>query len=144
MAANPIATPESGAMPPVWQQWRWRILLLLFLVTVINFVDRQTLSVVAPVLRKQLHLSNTDYGRIVAAFMLGMTLGEFPMGWLMDRAGVRTGFSFSVIWWSLAAGMHTVARSALHFSAVAVLDGHGRMRQFFGRNEGGFGLVPGA
>ena len=58
------AAPAGGAMPAGWRQYRWRILALLFLVTVINFVHRQTLSVVAPVLREQLHLTNTDYGRI--------------------------------------------------------------------------------
>ena len=73
------AAPSGGAMPAAWRQYRWRILALLFLVTVINFVHRQTLSVVAPVLREQLHLTNTDYGRIVSAFMFGMMVGEFPL-----------------------------------------------------------------
>jgi hypothetical protein len=55
-------------MPPVWRQVRWLVLTLVFLVTVVNFVDRQTLSVVAPVIREKFHLSNTDYGRIVWEF----------------------------------------------------------------------------
>jgi ACS family hexuronate transporter-like MFS transporter len=119
-------------MPPVWLQWRWRILTLLFLVTVINFVHRQTLSVVAPVLREQFHLTNTDYGRIVSAFMFGMMVGEFPVGWLMDRIGVLNGFSFSVVWWSLAAALHAAARSVFQFSAVRFWMGTGECGNFSG------------
>jgi len=54
-------------MPPLWRQVRWQVLTLLFLVTVINFVHRLTLSVVAPVVQQEFHLSNADYGRIVSA-----------------------------------------------------------------------------
>ncbi len=121
-----------GAMPPVWRQVRWHILGLLFLVTVVNFVDRQTLSVVAPVLREQFHLSNTDYGRIVSAFMFGMMVGEFPVGWLMDRIGVRGGLSFSVLWWSVATCLHSVARSALQFSVFRFWMGTGECGNFSG------------
>ena len=76
-------------MPPLHKQVRWWILGLLFCVTVINFVDRQALSVLAPVIRDTFHLSNTQYGTIVSWFQFGMVVGEFPMGWLMDRVGVR-------------------------------------------------------
>ena len=100
--------------------------------TVINFVHRQTLSVVAPVLRQQLHLSNTDYGRIVSFFMFGMMVGEFPVGSLMDRIGVRGGFSFSVAWWSLAATMHTFARTVVQFCGVRFWMGSGECGNFSG------------
>ncbi len=106
------------------------MLALLFLVTVINFVDRQTLSVTAPVLREQFHLSNVAYGRIVSAFMLGMMLGEFPVGWIMDRWGVRQGLSWAVLWWSLATGLHAVARSALQFSIFRFWMGTGECGNF--------------
>jgi ACS family hexuronate transporter-like MFS transporter len=129
MKSVPDASLDSV---PIWQQIRWRILALLFLVTVINFVDRQTLSVVAPVIREQFHLSATDYGKIVSSFMLGMMVGEFPIGWMMDRAGVRTGFSFAVIWWSIATGLHSVARSALQFSGLRFWMGTGECGNFSG------------
>jgi len=119
-------------MPPLWRQVRWQVLTLLFLVTVINFVHRLTLSVVAPVVQQEFHLSNADYGRIVSAFMFGMLVGEFPIGWLMDRAGVRTGFSFSVVWWSLAAGLHSIARSAVQFSVFRFWMGTGECGNFSG------------
>jgi ACS family hexuronate transporter-like MFS transporter len=118
-------------MPPV-RQVRWWILALLFLVTVINFVDRQSLSIVAPVLRDSLHLSNTDYGRIVAAFQAGMMLAEFPMGLLMDKRGVRFGFSFAVLWWSLANGLHVFARTMMQFSVLRFWLGTGECGNFSG------------
>jgi len=126
------ASRDPSALPPVWRQWRWRILTLLFLITVINFVHRQTLAVLQPVLRDQFHFSNTEYGRILSAFMLGMMMGEFPVGWLMDRIGVRKGFSFSVVWWSLAAALHTFAGSVFQFAVVRFWMGSGECGNFSG------------
>ena len=125
-------THPIPSMPPVWRQVRWSVLALLFCVTVINFVDRQSLSIVAPKLRDSLHLSNTDYGVIVSCFMFGMLSGEFPMGWLMDRKGVRFGLSFAVAWWSLANALHAAARSMLQFSVLRFWLGTGECGNFSG------------
>ncbi|MBI1792447.1 MAG: MFS transporter, partial [Acidobacteria bacterium] len=114
---------------------RWRILALLFLATVINFVDRQALSVVAPVLRDQYRMSNQQYAFIVASFQLGMTLGEFPMGMLMDRWGVRRGFTFAVVWWSMANLLHGAARSVMHFSLLRFWLGTGECGNFSGATK---------
>ncbi len=119
-------------MPPLLGQIRWRILALLLLVTVINFVDRQSLSVVAPILRDELKLSNTDYGFIVGAFQFGMMAGEFPMGWLMDRRGTRIGLTFAVIWWSLANALHAFARSAVQFASLRFWLGTGECGNYSG------------
>lgn len=122
----------APALPPLWRQVRWGILTLLFLVTVINFVDRQSLSIVAPLLRESLKLSNTDYGIIVSGFMLGMMAGEFPMGWLMDRRGVQFGLSFAVAWWSLANGLHALAGSMVQFTLLRFWLGTGECGNFSG------------
>src|SRR5262245_20737542 len=90
---------------------RWRLLLLLLGAMTINIFDRQVLSLVAPVVREQLHLSNTDYGRILFCFLLGMTLGQIPAGLLLDRVGPRRAFTFLVLWWSTASFLHAWARS---------------------------------
>jgi ACS family hexuronate transporter-like MFS transporter len=132
MAAAPYPGSASLAMPPLLRQVRWRILALLFCITIINFVDRQSLSIVAPLLRESLTLSNTDYGIIVAAFQMGMMLGEFPMGSLMDRFGVRFGFSFAVTWWSIANALHSIARSMLHFSFLRFWLGTGECGNYSG------------
>ena len=120
-------------MPPVWRQARWRILVLLFFVTVVNFVDRLTLSFVAPVLRDTFQLSNADYGVIVSGFVLGMMVGELPMGMLMDRKGVRFGLSFAVVWWSVANALHALGRSKLQFSLLRFWMGTGEC----GNDRGG-------
>ncbi len=111
---------------------RWRILGLLFLVTVINFVDRQSLSVVAPLLRDNLRLSNEDYGLIVASFSFGMLCGEFPMGWLMDRKGARFGLSFAVVWWSIANCLHAFGFAKFHFAALRYWLGTGECGNYSG------------
>jgi len=111
---------------------RWWILGLLFLVTVINFVDRQSLSVVAPLLRDQLRFSNEDYGLIVACFSFGMMAGEFPMGWLMDRKGVRFGLGFAVIWWSIANCLHAFGSAKAHFAVLRFWLGTGECGNYSG------------
>ena len=132
LATAPAPISRDYWAIPVWRQVRWRILALLFLITVINFVDRQTLSVVAPTLRDTFHLSNTEYGFIGSAFMAGMLLAEFPMGYFMDRIGVRAGLSFAVVWWSIATALHSVAGSFLQFSLLRFWMGTGECGNFSG------------
>jgi MFS transporter, ACS family, aldohexuronate transporter len=99
-----VSTQTNPALEPKISSRRWLILSLLFALTVINFIDRQTVSVLAPLIRQTFHLSNEAYGRIVAAFQLGMMGGELPMGWIMDRWGCRLGMCAAVCWWSAATG----------------------------------------
>ncbi len=122
-------------MPPVHRQVRWTILALLFLVTVINFVDRQALSVMAPIIRDTFQLSNTQYGTIVSCFQLGMVVGEFPMGWLMDRVGVRIGLTGAVVWWSLASALHATAGSLWSFRLFRFWLGTGECANYSGGNK---------
>ncbi|HEX4166617.1 MAG TPA: MFS transporter [Bryobacteraceae bacterium] len=111
---------------------RWIILSLLVSITMINFIDRQTLSVLAPKIREILHLSHEAYGRIVAAFQFGMMTGEFPVGRLMDRWGVRLGLSAAVFWWSIATGLHAFARSGFQLGALRFWMGTGECGNFSG------------
>jgi MFS transporter, ACS family, hexuronate transporter len=127
--------PAGVAMPPIHRQVRWWILCLLFCVTMINFIDRQTLSVTAPKLREIFRLSNTQYGLIVSAFQFGMVAGEFPMGWLMDWRGARFGLAFAVLWWSIANAMHAFARSLTHFSLFRFWLGTGECGNYSGGNK---------
>lgn len=82
---------------------------LVFWATTINYMDRQTLSVVAPVLRDEFHMSDLSYARIVSAFMLAYTVMNGVSGPLIDRLGTRLGYSLCVAWWSAAAMLHAVA-----------------------------------
>ena len=118
-----MTTSASGEVTPggvaqtqigtVMLRRRWVILALLFSIIVINFIDRQTLSMLAPVLRSVFHLSNTAYGRIVAALQFGMMSGEFPVGWLMDRWGARLGLTAAVLLWSVITGTQFFTKSGL-------------------------------
>lgn len=132
MSDQEAALKAPMNLPPLHMQVRWWILALLFLVTVINFVDRLTLSYVAPVLKETFHLSNTDYGFIVSWFLFGMMVGELPMGWLMDRKGPKFGFSFAVIWWSLANALHAIGQSKWQFSLFRFWMGTGECGNYSG------------
>jgi ACS family hexuronate transporter-like MFS transporter len=111
---------------------RWVVLALLCAITVINFIDRQTVSVLAPVIKQFFHLSNGAYGRIVAAFQFGMMSGELPMGWLMDRVGCRLGLCAAVIWWSAATGMQAFVRSGVQLGGTRFWMGSGECGNYSG------------
>src|SRR6202789_1031339 len=117
-ARNPVAGGPASRS-------RWIVLSMLLAITIINFIDRQTVSVLAPVIRQNLHLSNEQYGRIVAAFQFGMMTGEFPMGWLMDRWGVRFGLLGAVLWWSAATGTQTLTKSGVQLGLTRFWMGTG-------------------
>lgn len=110
----------------------WFILALLFLLTVILFLARQALSVMAPVLTRAFHLSNAAYGRIVSALGLGMMAGEFPMGALMDRLGARQGLSIAIAWWSVASGSLAISGSGLALGLSQLWKGTGECGAYSG------------
>ena len=96
---------------------RWWIIGLVFLATLINYIDRLTLSVLGPVITKDLGLSNTAFGGIVAWFLLAYTISQGVSGRLYDRIGTRLGFMLSITVWSLAAMAHAFARGIVSLSA---------------------------
>jgi MFS transporter, ACS family, hexuronate transporter len=130
-ASDPEVT-DRPSPPRLSASARWITLTLLFTVTVINFVDRQTVSILAPVLRDILYLTNEQYGRIVSAFQFGMMTGEFPMGWLMDRWGVRFGLAGAVLWWSIATGTQSFARSGVQLGLTRYWMGTGESGNYSG------------
>ncbi|HEV8617498.1 MAG TPA: MFS transporter [Methylomirabilota bacterium] len=112
--------------------YRWTVCALLFVVTTINYVDRQVLSILAPTLQRELHWSEADYGDIVSWFSLVYACGFLGAGWLLDRIGVRRGFAIAVVAWSLAAIGHAFARTTAGFSAARALLGLGESANFPG------------
>lgn len=104
---------------------RWAIIALPFFATLINYLDRQVLSVAAPILRMQFHLSDIDYSRIVFAFMLAYTIMNGISGIWIDRLGTRAGYGLFVGWWSLCALLHAFARGALSLGVFRFLLGIG-------------------
>ena len=98
---------------------------LAFWATVINYLDRQTLSVAAPVLRDQFHMSNTEYSRVLFAFLLAYTIMNGVSGPLIDRLGTRLGYGLCIAWWSAAAFLHAFARGAASLGVFRFLLGIG-------------------
>lgn len=123
---------SEGAIEVRDRRRPWLILCVLFLLTVIMFVARQALSVMAPVLRSVFHLSNEQYGKIVSALGLGMMSGEFPMGMLMDWLGARLGLSVAVAWWSAATGSLALAGSGLQLGLSQLWKGTGECGAYSG------------
>ncbi|MBL8290339.1 MAG: MFS transporter [Bryobacterales bacterium] len=116
--------PEQIGHPAI-VAGRWGILALLFLSIAINLLDRQVLSVMAPLIRDDLKLSNTEYSYIVFAFTLGLTLAQVPAGMWLDRRGARFGLPVIMMVWSAANALHALARSVVHFCAFRFLLGIG-------------------
>ena len=101
------------------------MIALAFFATLINYLDRQALSVAAPILRAQFHLSNIDYSRILFAFMLAYTIMNGFSGLVIDRLGTRAGYALFVGWWSLCAILHAFARGVLSLEIFRFLLGMG-------------------
>jgi len=104
---------------------RWWIVSLVFLATLINYIDRLTISVLAPVITKDLGLTNTQYGGVVTWFLLAYTISQGLSGKLYDSIGTRLGFVVSIVVWSCAAVAHAFARGIGSLSAFRFLLGLG-------------------
>jgi ACS family hexuronate transporter-like MFS transporter len=104
---------------------RWWIGGLLFASTVINYIDRQTLSLLAPYLKIQYHWTNSDYANLAIAFRVAYTIGQTAFGRLMDRVGTRRGLTITVIWYSIVSMSTSFARGLYSFATFRFLLGAG-------------------
>ena len=104
---------------------RWLMIGLVFLATVINYIDRQTVSVLKTSISQDLGLSNADYAAIQNSFLLFYGISQMVSGRLYDIIGTRLGFVFSIVVWSLAALAHATARTATAFGVWRAALGFG-------------------
>lgn len=111
-------------------RWRWVICALLFLATTVNYIDRQVLGILAPELQKTIGWSEVEYGYIVTSFQAAYALGMLLSGRLLDVVGIRNGFALALIFWSLAAMAHALARSAFGFGVARFALGLGESANF--------------
>ena len=95
---------------------RWLMVGLIFLATVINYVDRQTVSVLKKSISDDLGLSNPEYAAIQNAFLIAYAVSQMLSGRLYDVVGTRVGFTVSIVVWSIAAVAHSAARYAICWS----------------------------
>lgn len=94
---------------PVIGRYRWTICGLLFFATTVNYLDRQVLSLLAPLLSKEFGWSNTDYANITAVFQFVYAIAMLFAGRFIDAIGTKRAFAIAVAVWSLGAAMHAFA-----------------------------------
>ena len=104
---------------------RWWIGALLFASTVINYIDRQTLSLLAPYLKLEYHWTNSDYANLAIAFRVAYSIGQSVFGRFMDRVGTRRGLTFTVIGYSIISMATSLARGFYSFATFRFLLGAG-------------------
>lgn len=104
---------------------RWWIIGLIALVTIINYIDRNALSIMWPTISKDLNLSKDDYKWIVILFMSAYAISQSVSGKIYDKIGTRFGFVFSILIWSFSSGLHGLSNSLLTFGTLRVTLGFG-------------------
>jgi MFS transporter, ACS family, aldohexuronate transporter len=120
----PVASTVAAGEVKV-PRLRWLIIGLVFLATLINYIDRLTVSVLAPVITEALKLSNLEYASLGTWFLLAYTISQGASGRLYDQIGARRGFTLSITVWSLAAMAHAFSRGLGSLSVFRFLLGLG-------------------
>lgn len=128
--------PAPGPARRTIRGLRWYIGGLFFLSTVINYIDRQTLSVLAPHLKVEFTWSNADFALVVISFRVAYAFGQTGAGRLLDRVGTRRGLSAGVAFYSLAAMLTSLASGLRSFCAFRFLLGAGESANWPGATKG--------
>jgi len=110
--------------------YRWVVCALLFAATTINYIDRQILALIKPILDEQLHWTNEQFGYVNGAFQGAYALGLLIFGWFIDRYGTKIGYAVSIAAWSAAALGHALVFSIGGFLVARVALGLGEGGNF--------------
>ena len=130
-----LAGQKDSGRPRFMRSLRWWIGGILFASTVINYIDRQTLSILAPYLKQEYHWTNVDYANIAIAFRLAYSIGQSVCGRLMDRVGTRRGLTISVMWYSIVSVLTSLASSTFSFGVFRFLLGAGESANWPGASK---------
>jgi ACS family hexuronate transporter-like MFS transporter len=130
-----LAGQKDSGRPRFIRSLRWWIGGILFASTVINYIDRQTLSILAPYLKQEYHWTNVDYANIAIAFRLAYSIGQSVCGRLMDRVGTRRGLTISVTWYSIISVLTSLANSTFSFGVFRFLLGAGESANWPGASK---------
>ncbi len=130
---------------------RWWIAGLLFLSTVVNYIDRQTFSVLGPILKQEFRWTNADFALAIIAFRVAYSFGQLGSGRLLDRLGTRLGLTLTVAFYSAVAMTTSLASGLLSFCAFRFLLGLGEsanwpgatkaVSEWFPRKESGWAVA---
>ncbi|WP_418383592.1 MFS transporter [Akkermansia sp.] len=115
---------------PRQDSFRWMILFMLFAATTINYLDRQILSILKPILDQELGWTDAQYGMIMSIFQASYAVGLTMFGWIIDKYGARMGFAISIIWWSVGALSHAFAVGVKSMGLSRVILGLGEGGNF--------------
>jgi ACS family hexuronate transporter-like MFS transporter len=126
-SATAAALSEVGARIG---RYRWVICGLLFFATTVNYIDRQVLGILSKDLKVAIGWTEVDYGNIVAAFNAAYAFGLLVAGRLMDKVGTKVGYTLAIVWWSLAAMAHSLARTPFGFGVARASLGIGEAGNF--------------
>jgi len=132
MPASAQATELNGR--PI-RNLRWWIGALLFASTVINYVDRQTLSLLSPFLKQLYHWTNSDYANLLIGFRVAYSIGQSVCGRLIDRVGTRRGLTLSVLWYSIVSMATSLAGGFYSFATFRFLLGAGESANWPGATK---------
>ena len=130
-----MAESQKIRKPFIIPHLRWWICVLLFASTAINYIDRQTVSVLGPYLKLQYHWSNSDFALILIAFRFAYAFGETACGRFLDRLGTRIGLLISVSFYSLAAMFTGLAVGLRSFVGMRFLVGVGESANWPGATK---------
>ncbi|WP_035993776.1 MFS transporter [Paraburkholderia caribensis] len=111
-------------------RFRWTVCALLFFATVINYMDRQILGLLAPLLQHEIGWTQVQYGRIVIAFSAFYAIGLLGFGRIVDWLGTRISYAAAMLVWSIAAMLHAAVGSVTGFAMVRALLGIGEGGNF--------------
>ena len=114
---------------------RWWIGALLFASTVINYIDRQTLSLLSPYLKELYRWTNSDYANLLIGFRIAYSIGQCVCGRLMDRVGTRRGLTLSVLWYSIVSMATALAGGFYSFATFRFLLGAGESANWPGATK---------
>lgn len=84
--------------------WPWKVCVFLLFATALSYLDRQALSIAAPVIREELNLDNGQLGLLLSAFFYAYSLMHLGVGWILDRFNIRVTYPLFVLAWSVAQG----------------------------------------
>lgn len=125
---------KPSALPRL-RHLRWYIGGLLFLSTVINYIDRQTLSVLAPYIKTEYRWTNSDFALLIIAFRIAYAFGQTASGRFLDRVGTRKGLSLTVAFYSVAAILTSLAAGLRSFAFFRFLLGAGESANWPGATK---------
>jgi len=125
-----IETRHDDEPPSRLGNVRWTICAMLFAATSINYMDRQVLGLLKPLLQHSIGMTEVDYGYVVDAFQLAYALGLVGAGWFVDKVGTRIGYVVIMAVWSMSAMAHSLANTVVQFGIARFFLGLGESGNF--------------